>query len=310
MVTSQRQIIEQAINQTSKELEGPALLRSFLLGSGIGAGGAGLLALAKTLRKARGASNTYTLPMDVPVYAKSDPEESKRAAEPAADMAEGLSEARTSLPRLWSALRSQPNGTLKALLAGGVGMGAGYWAGNRVVDTSASLSRQAQLDSAREEFEQALQELAAPADQLPKKRRRRASSRTKRASGPVSDKMLRLADNCQKLAAWPTVVPDGLKELLVAYAALSPMVGAYYGFNNRWDKRNKLSLEHAERQVNRAREQQNPTFPVATLVDSQSKKPSKSDSRLEPEPGDENDAKQKARDDVRELLNSEFAYLE
>lgn len=280
--------IDAASSQLAAQLMPQSAMRSFALGGATGLTLSGLLAMAQTLRKAKGKSISYTSPMDVPIYIqKKDEEESKKASV----------EAQPSLADLWSSQLHTPGGGLASILALTGGVGAGLWAGDKLTGLAGSISRKSQLNSARAEFEQALQSLAADEEIEEPKRKRK--SRSKKASDP---RVERLAANCQKIATWD-IIPKGVKELALAYAALAPAVGAYYGFNNRWDQRKARDLSFAEQQVNQQRERSSPTFNVASLVDDR-KTPIES-TKSTPE-----DEKQEAREQVKELLQSEFAYLD
>ncbi len=69
-------------------------------------------------------------------------------------------------------------------------------------------------------------------------------------------------------------------------------------------RRRGKDLQFAERRINKEREKQNPTFTVASLVDDQ-KEPLPEETESTPE-----DGKERAREDVRQLLGQDFAYLD
>lgn len=241
---TQRAILQRAREMLLKDQQGNILLKSLGLGTAAGAIGAGTFGLAKQMSRAISPPRiTYTLPTEFGVYEPEAKKKPKVAADP------GYSLFRSPMSSL---VAKDPAMSSQVWLALAAGVPLGFLTGIKATKSLSRVARSKELDMAKADFERALQETAGVAE---------PDQTTKVASSPIA----KLADNCQQLSKI-ALAPADLKKMLYIYLGAAPAIGAYYGFQQQWDKRKARQLEAAERLSNVNREESNPTFATADLV--------------------------------------------
>lgn len=267
-------MIQRAMQDTAHEVTPKLLLQTLLFGAGAGAGLAGLRTVGKVLKRSQPLPATYTMPVQADIYPSAPvKKKSRKKIEP--KQANFITDV--------SAGVAKPGDLLKFVAAGSLGAFAGYGGGRRVADAISAAARKRQLVRARSDFELALQEISTPDP---------AGKPKKLASSP---EMLRLAENCRKLAVSPSAM-EVIKGWLPYMALLSGGAGAAYGYSSYQDSSKRKALEFAERQVNQDREKLNPTFTTAQLIKSDADTP-------------EEDREADARQQMQELLEQDYPYL-
>lgn len=267
---SRDEFVQQALQGAGQELTPSLLLKSLLVGGALGTGWAGLRSLSKVIKRSKPVPATYTLPIEADIYAPREEKTAKprKVASFVSDLSGAVAE---------------PTDSLKFLATAGAGAGLGYAGANRLLTAVAAAARRRQLMAARQDFESALQELAATPDK---------AKQRKFAGDP---QLLQLAENCDKLAKAPTSW-DVFRKWVPVLAALSAGGGAVAGYSNYQANSKRRSLEHAERLANQARESINPTFTTATLIKPEQAEPTET-------------SQSAARHQLEALLASEYAYL-
>ncbi len=249
--SAQREILRLAKEKLLQQQQGNILLKSLGMGAAVGGIGAGTFGLAKQMSRAISPPRiTYTLPNEFEVYEpekKKKPAATKAAASPSGTPG-GYSLFRSPVSEL---VAKDPRLSSQAWLALAAGLPAGFLAGIKINKSLGRVARNQELEAAREDFERAMQESAGLQE----------VEGQKVANSPVAI----LAENCKQMSKL-ALDPADLKKMLYIYMAAAPAVGAYYGFQKRWDQRKARSLEAAERLSNVNRETTNPTFSTARLV--------------------------------------------
>lgn len=231
----------------------------FKTGLAAGSGITGVALMLKALKNSTGQPiSSYSTPVETAVYRPDRPKKKRRGSR-------YKTAAVPSTPHPPNAAdigAKDPYRTVKLSIALGLGVPTAMIGAKRITGYLRQVARDRELRAAQREFEQSLQEYAASGGE----------KKQVKTAGMSERQILirRLVANCVELSQCTKTagMMDSLKENMLAYTILTPLLAGVYGFQRQWDKRKIKDLKLAEREMNIRREKTSPTFTVATLKES------------------------------------------